>query len=228
MSYRALKTYSVKAEPLDDEGTFEALVSIFGNVDLVGDRVVKGAFAKSLERWESSGDPIPVIWSHQWSDPQAHLGEVLEADERDDGLWIKGRLDLEDRGTYAGTIWRKMKRRLIKEFSFAYDVVDEGKAKDGANELREVELIEVGPCLKGINPDTQLLAAKAGRILSAKNEQSIRDAVRMLQNVLAQLDAGDGADDGAKPGAKPEKSGEELSVRSAFSLLVLAEADALD
>ena len=40
------KAYPAKFATLDEkEGRVEALVSIFGNVDLVGDRVVKGAFA---------------------------------------------------------------------------------------------------------------------------------------------------------------------------------------
>jgi Caudovirus prohead serine protease len=69
------KSYPVASfKPLDDDeagGTFEAIVSVFGNVDLVGDRVVKGAFKSSLKRWRESDDPIPVIWSHQWDNLDA-------------------------------------------------------------------------------------------------------------------------------------------------------------
>lgn len=145
---------------VEEEGTgvFEAVVAVFGNVDLVGDRIVKGAFAKSLERWKASGDPIPVIFDHQWGNLDAHAGEVIEAEERDEGLWIKGQLDLED--DFARKLFNKLKRRRIKEFSFAYDVVDEEKADD-ANELRELEIIEVGPTLKGANPETRLVGVKS-------------------------------------------------------------------
>jgi hypothetical protein len=74
------------------KGEFEALVSVFGNVDYGGDRVVKGAFAKSLARWEEKGDPIPVIWNHMWENPEAHIGKVNPGDaaETDDGLLVKG------------------------------------------------------------------------------------------------------------------------------------------
>lgn len=153
------KTYRADVKALDgaDEGTFEALVSVFGNVDFAGDRVVKGAFQKSLDTWSESGDPIPVVFSHRWDDLDAHIGKVLEAKETDEGLWVKAQLDLDDPS--AAKVHRMLKDRRIREFSFAYDVIDEAKA-DGANELRELEVIEVGPTLKGMNPATQLLTAK--------------------------------------------------------------------
>ncbi len=83
------------ADSLDD-GQFEALVSVFGNEDSAGDVVTRGAFAKSLAAWEERGDPIPVIWSHEWSDPYAHIGHVLTAEETDDGLKVRGQLDLDN------------------------------------------------------------------------------------------------------------------------------------
>lgn len=185
----------------EDEGVFEAIVSVFGNVDMVGDRVVKGAFEKTLKDWEASGDPIPVIWNHDWFDPMAHLGVVLESAEREEGLWVKGKVDLDT--AFGAQVWRLLKTRRVKEFSFAYDIVDERKAKDGANELLELELFEVGPTLKGANPATQLLGSKSGRVLSAKNETAIREAVALLQSVLTALER---EDDDAKSGTGGQES----------------------
>lgn len=145
----------------EPEGTFEAIVSVFGNVDYAGDRVVKGAFAKSLDTWKTSGDPIPVVWSHQWADPEMHIGEVLDSEERDEGLWVKAQLDVAD-DPVAAKVWRLLSKRRVREFSFAYDVLDE-KQQNGANELLELDVIEVGPTLKGMNPDTALLEAKTRR-----------------------------------------------------------------
>ena len=141
------------------EGSFEAIVSVFGNVDYAGDRVVKGAFLGSLARWKDSGDHIPVIWSHQWQDPTMHIGEVVEAEERDEGLWVKGQLDVDDNPT-AAQVHRLLSKRRVKEFSFAYDVLDEKPTKD-ANDLLELDVFEVGPTLKGMNAETELIAAKA-------------------------------------------------------------------
>ena len=105
------KTYDgVYFKALNDEtGEFEAVVSVFGNVDLQGDRTMPGAFSKSLDNWKASGDPIPVIWSHDWGDPFAHIGyvspedayEVVNEDAKAagsgimGGLFVKGHLDVD-------------------------------------------------------------------------------------------------------------------------------------
>jgi HK97 family phage prohead protease len=143
------------------QGQFEAIVSVFGNVDLGGDRVVKGAFTKSLAEWQAkqaNGRPIPVIFSHQWENLDAHIGEVLAAEERDEGLYVKAQLEMDE--PFAARVFKKLQKGTIAEFSFAYDVRD-SKRQNGANELLDLDLIEVGPTLKGMNPATDLLGVKA-------------------------------------------------------------------
>jgi hypothetical protein len=70
------KTFQLAETKADDSGSFTALASVFGNVDLGGDRMMPGSFSKTLERWRESGDPIPVILSHQWDDPMAMVGKA--------------------------------------------------------------------------------------------------------------------------------------------------------
>lgn len=170
---KAFPITAVKA--VDTEaGTFEAVVSVFNNVDYHGDRIMPGAFAKSLERWQAAGDPIPVIFSHGWYDLANYLGTADPKDVRElmpgdaelpkvirdnGGLMVKGTIDTDEpEGRKA---LKLLKNRVIKEFSFAYDILEEERGEDGHNELMELDLIEVGPTLKGANPLTQLVAAKA-------------------------------------------------------------------
>ena len=196
-----VKNYSAtfkaaKAADGSPTGEVEALVSVFGNVDLVGDRVVKGAFADDLKNWKESGDPIPMVWSHDWGNPLSHIGawDTASAEETDDGLLLKGTIDVGVGNPIADQVARLLADRRVKEFSFAYDIQKEAPAKDGANELLAVRIIEAGPTLKGANPETELLmakaeraAVKAGRVLSAKNEQAIRSAKEALEGVLSSL-----------------------------------------
>jgi HK97 family phage prohead protease len=155
-----------------DEGVFEAIVSVFGNTDHAGDRILPGAFAGSLARWRSAGRPIPVVWSHEWDKPEAHVGVVLEAEEwlpgdlrlpqslrANGGLWVKGQFDLDR--PLAADVWRLLSERRVFEWSFAYDILDRRRASDGATELLELDVIEVGPTLKGANPMTELLLTKS-------------------------------------------------------------------
>jgi len=156
------KTYDAHFKALDEKaGTFEALVSVFGNVDHIGDRVMPGAFTKSIEDWRAKGDPIPIIWSHQWNDPNAHIGSADPADveQTAKGLLIKGQLDLDN--PFAAQVYRLIKDRRVKEWSFAYDTIDEKRAKDGANNLNVLDIIEAGPTLKGMNAETETITVKA-------------------------------------------------------------------
>lgn len=172
MTMTKRRTVRVFTKAVDEEErTVEQIVSVFENVDLGKDRVKTGAFETSLARWADAGDPIPVIWSHAWDDPFAHIGYVLEAKELLPGdpllpteiadlggLWTKYRVDEEP---FAEQVFKLLKGRRVREASFAYDVVREKRNADGTTDLLELDVIEVGPTLKGMNPMTQLLAAKS-------------------------------------------------------------------
>jgi HK97 family phage prohead protease len=186
---RAFEVASFKATD-GGAGEFEALVSVFGNVDHGGDRVVKGAFSKSLAQWQEKGDPIPVIWNHMWDNPEAHIGAVKAEDavETDDGLLVKGRLDLDN--PFAAQVYRLLSERRVKEFSFGYRVVD-AERKNGALELNELDLFEVGPTLKGMNPATELLAVKAlDRALHSEIIVDTAGAVEALADLASEVKAG--------------------------------------
>lgn len=158
-----------KAAPNGASGEFTALVSVFGNVDLVGDRVMPEAFDKSLERWNAKGDPIPVIWSHDAQNPFAHIGFVTSAVRTPRGLQVSGKNDVET-NPFAAQAHQLLVDRRVTNWSFRYDVLREKRAKDGANELLELDLTEVGPTLKGANPETMTIAAKALDEAQAKVE----------------------------------------------------------
>jgi HK97 family phage prohead protease len=172
-----------------DAGTFEALVSVFGNKDSYGEVVMPGAFTRTLDEWESKGDPIPVYWSHRLDDPLMAIGKVLEASETDEGLLVKAQLDLDNPN--GAQTYKLMKERLVTQFSFSFGVRDYQKSADGeAIELTDLDLYEVGPTPVGANPDTELIGVKAGRVLSAKNVEIItaaKDAMSAASSALSDL-----------------------------------------
>jgi HK97 family phage prohead protease len=181
------------------EGQFEAYVATYDR-DSYGDRIIPGAFEETLKDWQNAPGPLPVLWSHRADDPDYHIGHVVEAEERKGrGLWVRGQLDLEM--PKAKAVHRLLVDRRVTQFSFAYDVVDGSEAKaDGEweYELRKLKLYEVGPCLVGVNQETELINAKAlrqvvedmkaGRVLSAKNEGILRTAYEGIGTVLGALD----------------------------------------
>lgn len=159
-----------KAFPLSEvkaagaKGEFEALVSVFGNVDRVRDRVHEGAFTKAM----AEQPPPPVVWFHQWTIPP--IGETLDWGPTAKGLTVKGRLfvDDDDQHEYARMVYTAMKSRegrvpALRQFSFAYDVDDAEETFEKGARIRELKSLfpihEVGPCLRGINEATGLVEA---------------------------------------------------------------------
>ncbi|MEU4735776.1 MULTISPECIES: HK97 family phage prohead protease [Streptomyces] len=250
-----------------DEGTFEAIVAAY-NLDSVGDKITPGAFADTLAEWKGRGDPIPVLWSHMSQDPDYHIGEVLEAEERPEGLWVKARIDTEP-GSKAAQVYKLLKGRRVTQFSFAYDV-EEGawvdqKDGEGYYELRKLRLYEVGPTLIGANQATELLdvkssdgatmriavegasaaqadelrqaltgamAAKAGRTLSAKNEERVKEIARLAKELLDSLSSSTDDEEKATPNPpetpSPQPAAKEAPAGpSPASLRLLADLNAL-
>lgn len=194
------KTAPVAVKAVDAEsGIFEAIVSVFGNKDSYGDVMIPGSFTNTLTEWAAKGDPIPVYYSHRMDDPDYNIGHVLEAEERDEGLWVRAQLDIDNppATSKAPQVYRLLKGRRVTQFSFAYDVIADKRNGD-VNEVHEVKLYEVGPTPIGANQATELLdvksaaarlldGVKAGRVLSAKNEAEIRAAVDDISAAAQRL-----------------------------------------
>ena len=68
---------------------FEGYGSIFGNVDLGGDVVIRGAFKRSLSAHKTAATLPPMFWMHR---PDAVPGVWLEMRENESGLYVKGEL----------------------------------------------------------------------------------------------------------------------------------------
>lgn len=202
---KTARLVDIKAGPGDGlgEGEFTAYASVFGNVDSYGDVVIKGAFDQSLAEWAATDNVIPLLFGHNMSDPDFNIGSILEAKEDDHGLWVHGGLDLE--GPKAQQVYRLLKGRRLSQLSFAYDVVEGAwidlKDEPSFYELREVKLYEVSLVPIGANQETELLAVKAasehttrwaaevkaGRVLSAKNEDTLREAHTQLTAAAQQI-----------------------------------------
>lgn len=208
------KNFTAKAETTEDgaPGEFEAIVSAFGNEDSQGDIVEKGAFAKSLTEWVDRGRPIPVVWSHQFQDPDSFLGVYSAAEETDAGLKLKGVFDMDH--PKAARVHKLMREGVIVEFSISglvreYELL---KAEDDdwfpPMLIKDVDLWEAGPCFKGANANTELLSVKTlpfgllrkeGRVLATKHVDALKEAHTKLGDIIAAVEKAEPDD---APGAE--------------------------
>lgn len=148
------KTFEAKAD--GESGIVEAYVSIFGNVDLAGEVIDKGAFAQSLAR------KLPkVVWSHDWQQP---IGVVLEAREDEKGLYVKFQfvkgVQKADEALALMQAQGGDGKPAIDEFSIGYQVMEDYMGQDGFRHLKTIQLYEVSPVLVGCNQETELLSVK--------------------------------------------------------------------
>ena len=142
-------------------------------MDEVGDRIIPGAFARSL----ASRTP-KVCRAHDWSTPIGRIvsiKELLPGDPRLPRTTGSGRPWPREAGALvaqarlntaikAGHDALEMIKFFEQEaaFSIGYRPV-KARRRGGVRELHDVELYEVSPVLHGAHPDARLIGVKAGR-----------------------------------------------------------------
>ena len=152
--HKSVTITGIKTKDLAD-GEFIGWASTYGNVDHQGDRVVKGAFAKSL----ATDTVVPIAWEHQTKDPRNLVGEIKSARETDEGLEIHAKLDLDTE--FGAAAYRAVKARRVGSLSIGYGVRHSVKASDGVNELTDLDLIEVSLVSRPANDRATITASKS-------------------------------------------------------------------
>lgn len=161
----------------DGDGIIEGFPAVFGTVDLDGDVIVPGAFARTIK---GAGRKAILGLDHEHG-----LGTTLELAEvgRNDlpreildaapdatgGLWARGQVMLTPENiVHLETMGRMTDAGNPPGMSFTYATIAERKAKSRfgreVNELVELQLDEWGPDLRKRprNPAARLTRAKAG------------------------------------------------------------------
>lgn len=150
MKSYARKAFAFELKSVSEDGTFIGLASTYGNKDLGGDIVDKGAFTKTLSE---RGAEVPILWQH---DQKVPIGKGTLSDTPS-GLQITGKLSL---GTTKGReAYELMKDEVIDGLSIGYDVVKQ-KHAEGARHLQELKLYEVSVVTFPMNEDAQVSSVK--------------------------------------------------------------------
>lgn len=189
------KTLEVKGLEIVDEekGIVNAIISVTGIVDKVKDRIMPGAFEKSLASRTPKG-----IWSHDWDTPVSRTVEVKELRPGDSSLpttdsrgfaWpsgagalqVKTQFNLEtQRGKDAFSDVKFFADE--QEWSIGYHVPVGGAkidTKTGVREINHMELYEYSPVLFGAMPEARTTSVKTAQLalkeLNGKAAQWVDD-----------------------------------------------------
>lgn len=110
--------FCVKAADVSDDGVFEGLASpFFGEPDGAGDIVISGAYKDTLLIGGRNGNGIAMLYQHQYDKP---IGVWERMEEIEDGLYVRGRLNLEVQ--LARETYSLMKMGALKGLSIGFEL----------------------------------------------------------------------------------------------------------
>jgi uncharacterized protein len=156
--------FPLTIKSLTEAGHIEGLAAAFGNVDLGGDRIIPGAFTRSLA---GRTNPLPMLLHHKFDRPIGRWDSLTETRE---GLLAKGRITLE--ATDGREAYALARDGALGGLSVGYQTVDSKRGK-GARDLIELALHEVSLVSIPMNP-----LARVRGIKSISGPRDIADLFR--------------------------------------------------
>lgn len=169
-------TVSLEVKSLNSR-EFEGYGSFFGNEDLGGDVVMRGAFAKTLSDYRAKGRLPLMFWMH---DPSRVPGKWLDMAEDDTGLYVKGEFAKTPLGDEVREL---LKMEAVRGLSIGYQTVDSDWRDDGTRLLKEIDLWEVSPVSIPMNPLAEVTHAKAQLSSAGEYVPTVREFERVLRDV---------------------------------------------
>ena len=194
--------FRMEIKAVSSKGTFEGLLSPYGNVDAGGDVVMPGAYKKTLAENEGK---VSMMLNHGRT-YDLPIGE-LELEDREDGLWAKGTLAKTDK---AKEVYQLLKSSLIKGLSIGYETIKD-EIRDGIRYLKEIKLYEGSVVTFPMNELAQVTSVKTALEIMDREDfqESINlfceklEAIHKEFKALAESEAGSTTSD---PEAAEQKS----------------------
>lgn len=172
-------------------GVVRGYASTYGNVDRGNDRVMPGAFGKSLRRYIENRRPIKMYFNHNSSEI---IGGFPVEKIKDDlnGLYVEGQINLgvqKGREAYA-----LAKQGVMQDFSIGY-TVDDYEIKSGVRELKQLELWEISMVGEPMNPEARIMTVKSATpyqdlpLASEDREWDSNAAIQRIREFTDSMDA---------------------------------------
>lgn len=152
----------------DESGAITALAWPFGSPDRMGDVITKGAFA-------SAKMPVPMLFGHDPNDP---VGVWEEAEERDDGLHLKGRLLVDDLPR-AREVSALVRAGAVRGISIGFVTVKAARRSPRGRNISALNLMEASLVTLPMHP--------GAKVTSAKDAVGALRIAAALQRATAQL-----------------------------------------
>jgi len=168
------KSFKFKVKALDsDSRTFEGFLSTYGTVDADNDRVLKGAFTRSLR---ASLVGVPLCWAFRADEPIGRA-QVIDTPK---GLKITGKLAEGVRR--ADEIYQLLKDGVVKGLSIGFKTL-KSRMDGDIRELIELRLFEASLVIFPSNPEATISSVKQleGNALERELKAEVEDFISALE-----------------------------------------------
>jgi len=169
-------------------GQIEAYGAAFNNVDEGNDRILPGAFTRTISNSKARAKArdkkyiLKMLWQH---DANEIIGGWYDLSEDATGLRAKGDIAL---ATQRGREFYELaKAEMIDEFSIIYDIPAGGAKydKSGVRDLSEMRLFSIDPVTFPMNDDPHTIKIKSKDKLMNKKKPERKDFNTLFQATLA-------------------------------------------
>lgn len=152
---------SMQIDEKENIGIIEGFASTYGNVDLGGDTISKGAYTQTLKHKKGK---VKLFFDHGWTVPD--IAGIAFLEDSENGLKLKGMMPLD--ATDVKNAFVKIKFLLENEeatgLSIGYDDIKSMMKADGTRELKEIALYEVSITPFPMDTHANILSARSKRI----------------------------------------------------------------
>jgi hypothetical protein len=129
---------------VDGPGSIEGYAAIFGNVDSQGERIIKGAFTKTIkERVPAGKVKLMIVHMCNGGSTKECIGTVTQAKEDDVGLWIHADLSSDQTAQDSRA---KAREGHVTGLSIGYNTLGKSESEVSGEivmDLTEIKLLEV-------------------------------------------------------------------------------------
>lgn len=168
---------------LASDGYFTGYASVFGAVDQQAERVMRGAFSRSLQRLQKEGRTPAMLWMH---DPSRPIGVWTDLSEDATGLAVEGRLALK---TQAGAeAYELLRLGALTGLSIGYRTVkSEIEQNSRTRKLTDIELYEISLVTFPANEQARVSTVKSPAVATGTADHDVRAIVSRLRGVARVL-----------------------------------------
>jgi HK97 family phage prohead protease len=144
---RIFMTNTISLKSFEKKGIIAGYASFFDLTDQQHDRIVKGAFTKTLKAWRLLGKMPKMLWQHN---PKSPIGVWTQLYEDEKGLYAEGRLALGVQK--ADEAYLLLKEGIMDGLSIGFRPIKALQDKTNkARILLDIDLIEISLVTFGAN-----------------------------------------------------------------------------